>query len=548
MVVGAGSAGCVVARRLSDAGASVCLLEAGGSDRSWKVQMPSAYAYPLASRRYSWMLETEPQAHLDGRRISWPAGRVLGGSSSINGMVYVRGHPLDFEGWQARGAKGWGYADALPYFKRAEARVAGGDAYRGADGPLAISGPTNHSPLFEAFIRAGVEAGYGRTEDPNGFRQDGFGYSEMTVRGGIRESAWRAYLRPVLPRMNLDVVSGVRVDRILLEGTRAAGVQFMRGGQVETVRADREVILSAGAVHTPRLLLLSGIGPADELRALGIAPNHDLPGVGRDLQDHIELYVQFACREPVTLFPYLSLPGKLRAGARWVFTRKGIGATNHAEAGGFIESGPGVGYPDIQFHFVPIAIDYHGNSPVRQHSFQVHVGPTRPTSRGAITLRSADPATGVVIQPNYNATPEDREAMRACVRHTREIMAQPAMARFVDREITPGREARTDAELDAFVRRTAESGYHYAGSCRMGIDEGAVCDPEARVRGLEGLRIADASIMPAVTNGNTNAPTIMIGEKVADHVLGRGMLPPLHLDFHRSGGGPAVREPAETLA
>ena len=533
VVVGAGSAGCVVARRLSDSGASVLLLEAGGSERSWKIQMPSAYAYPLADKRMSWMLETAPQANLDNRKIAWPAGKMLGGSSSINGMVYVRGHALDFEGWKERGAEGWGYADVLPYFKRAENRLHGGNEYRGTGGLLTVTKGINYSPLFNAFVEAGQQAGYGHTEDPNGYRQDGFGLSEMTVKGGVRASTFAAYIRPILPRENLTIVTGARADRLLLEQKRVVGVAYTRNRETCVAKARREVILSAGAVHTPRLLLLSGIGPAAELEALGIEVRHDLPGVGRNLQDHIELYVQFACKKPVTLHRHMSLIGKGMIGAQWFLTKTGICGTNHAEAGGFVCSAPDVDYPDIQFHFVPLAIDYHGYSPVKGDSFQVHVGPTRPTSHGAIKLKSANPADNVHIQPNYNNTEADRKVMRACIRISRKIMAQLAMKDYVDYEISPGPTAVSDADLDAFVRRTAESGYHYAGTCRMGVDKDAVTNPQAQVHGISGLRVADASLMPSLTNGNTNAPSIMIGEKVSDHILGKGMLAPLELEFYR---------------
>ena len=532
IIVGAGSAGCVLARRLSDdASTRVLLIEAGGSDRDLRIQIPSAYAYPLASDRFAWRYATQPQAYLGGRRIAWPVGRVLGGSSSINGMVYVRGHARDFDAWDEAGATGWRYADVLPYFKRAETRVTGADLYRGGDGPLTVSGPTNHTPLFEAFIQSGEEAGYGRTADVNGFRQEGFGPYEMTVKDGVRHSAYAAYVRPIRHRANLTIRPSTLVTRVVFDGARAVGVESTVRGRAEIVRASRETVLCGGAIHSPRLLMLSGVGPADHLSGLGIPVRHDRPGVGQNLQDHLELYVQYTCREPVSLYPYLSLSGKARAAAHWLATRKGILATNHAEAGGFIRSEAGVSYPDIQFHFVPLAIDYHGNSPAGGHSFQVHVGPTRPTSRGAVTLVTADPTQGPHLDPNYGATDADRRAMRACIRLSREVIAQRGLASFAGNEVSPGAQARSDAELDAFISRSAESGYHYAGTCRMGLDADAVVDPQGRVHGIDGLRVADASVMPLLVNGNTNAASIMIGEKVSDHILG-ARLPALDAPVH----------------
>ena len=538
IVVGSGSAGSAMARRLSDdPTCRVLLLEAGGSDSTWKIQMPSAYSYPLADRRYSWCYETEPQPHLQGRRIAWPAGRVLGGSSSINGMVFLRGHPANFDGWAANGAAGWSYAEVLPYFKRAETRIAGANGFRGDSGPMTISPPLWRTPLYDAFVRAGVEAGFAQTDDFNGAAPEGFGPFEMNVKRGVRASTYRAYLRPVRGRANLEVAVGAQVTRIVVAQGRAIAVEYATARGKTRANCDREIVLCAGAIHSPRLLLLSGIGPADELRALGIPVLQDLPGVGRNLQDHLELYVQFNALQPVTLYSHLSLRGKVRIGAEWFLNNSGLGTTNHAEAGALIRRSPASPSPDVQFHFVPMAIDYHGNSPVRGHSFQVHAGPTAQTSVGAITLASADPRAAPRLDPNYLSTDADRSAMRDCVRIAREVMAQPAMRSFAGAEIAPGSAAQSDRDLDEFIQRTAESGYHYGGTCRMGRDSDAVTDEAGRVRGVAGLRVADASIMPRLVNCNTNAASIMIGEKIADHVLGREMLPAADVDVLRQVAG-----------
>ena len=537
LVVGSGSAGAALARRLSDdPGKRVLLLEAGGSEATWKIRMPAAYAYPLGDPRYSWCYQTEPQAHLQGRRIAWPAGRVLGGSSSINGMVYLRGDPSSFDEWAANGAAGWSYADVLPYFKRAETCAAGGNAFRGADGPVGVAAPRWWSPLFEAFVRAGAEAGYPRTTDFNGARSEGFGPFEMTVDRGVRASTYRAYLQPVARRTNLSITTGAAATRVLIRDGRAVGVEYCTAQGMVQSFAD-EVILCAGAIHSPRLLLLSGVGPAAELKALGIEVVHDLPGVGRNLQDHLELYIQFRCLKSVTLYPYLSLPGQVRIGAEWFLNHSGLCTTNHAEAGALIRRSAASTAPDVQLHFVPMAIDYHGKSPVKGHSFQVHAGPTAQTSLGSITLRSSDPRDAPRIDPNYLSTEADRTAMRDCVRLAREVMAQPAMSDFRGAEIAPGESVRSDAALDDFIQRTAESGYHYGGTCRMGNDADAVTDAEGRVHGIAGLRVADASLMPRIVNCNTNAASIMIGEKMADHILGRSMLPPVELA--KTGRAPA---------
>ena len=530
VVVGSGSGGAAVAARLAEAGRSVAVIEAGGSDVGPFIRMPGALSYPMNMARYDWGFSTEPEPELGGRRLACPRGKVLGGSSSINGMVWVRGHAGDFDHWAEAGAEGWGYADVLPYFRRLECWHGGdegGDpAWRGSDGPMHITRGPRDNPLFAAFVEAGRQAGYPVTEDYNGHHQEGFGPMEATIWRGRRWSTAMAYLRPAQRTGRLRLVRA-EARRVVFDGRRAVGVEVLRRGRVEMVRAGAEVVLAASAINTPKLLMLSGVGPADHLTAHGIAVLADRPGVGANLQDHLEVYVQYAARQPVTLWRYWNLPGKAWVGARWLLTGTGPGASNQFEACGFIRSAAGVPYPDIQFHFLPLAVRYDGRAALRGHGFQVHVGPMRSKSRGTVRLRGPDPAAAPEIRFNYMSHPDDWTEFRACLRLTREVMVQPAMAAHVAAEIAPGPGAQEDAALDDFVREHAESAYHPCGTARMGRadDPGAVVDPQGRVIGVEGLRVADSSVFPRIPNGNLNAPTIMVGEKMADHLLGRAPLP-----------------------
>ena len=535
VIVGAGSAGCVLADRLTEGGkTSVCVLEYGGSDRSILIQMPAALSLPMNMKAYNWGYVSEPEPFLNGRRVACPRGKVLGGSSSINGLVYVRGHPLDFEQWEEEGAKGWGYKNVLPYFRRAESFGGGADAWRGGGGPLATAQGVRRNPLYAAFVEAGSQAGYAVSRDLNGERQEGFGALDMTIANGIRASAANAYLRPAMKRANLKVLTHALATRIAFEGRRAAGVHYRRGGREHFLRARREVILSGGAINSPQLLKLSGIGPAAELRAFGIGVVADRPGVGENLQDHLEFTVQAASREPITLYRHTGLVRRALIGAEWLMRGKGLGASNHFESGGFIRSRAGVRYPDIQFHFLPMAVAYDGSALAREHGFQAHVGPMRSKSRGWVRLKSPDPAAPPAIQFNYMSHPDDWIEMRACVRLTREIFAQPAFDRYRGREIQPGATCVSDEAIDDFVRDKVDSAYHPSCSCKMGsrADPSAVVDPETRVIGVEGLRVVDSSIMPSITNGNLNAPTIMIGEKAADMILDRDPLPASNAPFY----------------
>ncbi len=532
IIVGAGSAGCVLANRLTeDADVRVLLLEAGPPDHSLFIHMPSAFAYPLAGTKYNWHYESEPEPYMDGRRMHCPRGHVIGGSSSINGMVYIRGHAFDYDGWAKRpGLEDWSYAHCLPYFKKSETRLKGGDDYRGDAGPLFVTTAACHNPLYRAFIEAGRQAGYPVTDDMNGYQQEGLGVMDRTTYMGRRWSAARAYLRPAQKRGgNIDVLSRCFVTRIVFEGRRAVGVEFARRGKTEILRANREVILSAGAINSPQTLQLSGIGNAGELKKLGIPVVQHLPGVGENLQDHVEAYAQYACKQPITLYGATHPLAKLKIGIEWILTGKGLGGTNHFEAGGFIRSEPGVLHPDLQYHFLPMAVSYDGASATKGHGYQAHIGPMRPTSSGTVKISSLDPGHHPRILFNYMRTEQDRKEMRAGLRLTREIMEQRAFDPFRGAELAPGPAANTDAELDAFVRAKAESAYHPSCTCRMGSDEMAVCDGAGRVHGVEALRVVDASIMPDMISGNLNVPVIMMAEKLADSIRGRSALPPLQV-------------------
>ena len=531
VIIGAGSAGCAIAYRLAEAGKQVLVIEHGGSDAGPFIQMPAALSYPMNMKRYDWGMKSEPEPHLGGRELVTPRGKVIGGSSSINGMIYVRGHACDYDHWAETGAHGWAYADVLPYFKRMEHWHDGGHGgnpdWRGKDGPLHVTRGPRKNPLTRAFVDAGRQAGYPVTGDYNGEQQEGFGPFDATIYKGIRWSAATAYLRPALKRPNCNITRAL-ARKIVIEGGRATGVEVSRGNKIEIIKANKEVIVAASSLNSPKLLMLSGIGPAAHLKEHGIEVVADRPGVGQNLQDHLELYIQQAATKPVSLFAYWNLRGKAKIGLEWLLWKTGLGSSNQFESAGFIRSDAGIKYPDIQFHFLPIAVSYDGKVAPDGHGFQAHVGPMRSKSRGQVTLRSADPADHPKIEFNYMSDPQDWIDFRKCIRLTREIFAKAAFDPFRGREIQPGEAAQSDEALDDFIREHAESAYHPCGTCKMGDadDPMAVVDPETRVIGVAGLRVADSSIFPRVPNGNTNGPSLMVGEKAADHILQRNPLAP----------------------
>ena len=536
IIIGGGSAGCALATRLSaDPANRVLVLEAGRPDYRWDVfiHMPAALTYPIGSRFYDWKYESEPEPHMGGRRVYHARGKVLGGSSSINGMIFQRGNPMDYEKWSSEaGMAGWSYAHCLPYFKRLETTLAGTDRYRGGEGPLILERGPATNPLFQAFFEAGEQAGVPITSDVNGYRQEGFAAFDANRHRGRRLSAARAYLHPVMGRPNLTVTTRAHATRILFDGTRAVGAEYRKGRKLHRVTGN-EVIACGGTINTPQLLMLSGLGPSRHLEGLGIEVVTDLPGVGQNLQDHLEVYIQYASKLPVSLQPHLAAWRKPWIGLQWLL-RRGPGTSNHFEGGAFVRSNDQVAYPNLMLHFLPIAIRYDGSVPAGGHGYQVHVGPMYSDARGSIFLKSADPFDKPGLRFNYLSTPTDRREWVEAVRFVRYVLNQPAFDGFNGGELSPGPEVGTDEEILAWVARDAETALHPCGTAKMGADSLSVVEPDSlRVHGIDGLRVVDASVMPTITNGNIYAPVMMIAERAADMILGRPQLPPEHVEWYR---------------
>jgi choline dehydrogenase len=545
IIVGGGSAGCSLANRLSeDLGNRVLVLEAGRPDYRWDVfiHMPAALTFPIGSRFYDWKYESEPEPYMNDRRIYHARGKVLGGSSSINGMIFQRGNPLDYERWAADPGMGdWDYAHCLPYFKKMETCLAGGDEYRGTQGPLVLERGPATNPLFAAFFEAVQQAGYALTKDVNGYRQEGFAAFDRNIKAGRRFSAARAYLHPVMNRPNLTVRCRAFVTKIVFEGNRAVGVEYSRRGAQATLAKGGQVILCGGSINSPQLLQLSGVGPAALLREHGIEVVADRPGVGENLQDHLEVYVQYSCKQPVSMAPALKWRNRPMIGAQWLFGRTGPGATNHFEGGGFARSNDDVPYPNLMFHFLPIAIRYDGSAPAGGHGYQVHIGPMYSDARGSVRITSADPAVHPALRFNYLSTETDRREWVEAIATARNILGQPALDPFNGGEISPGPSVASDEQVLDWVRRDGETALHPSCTCAMGTGELSVVDPSTmNVHGVDGLKVVDASVMPYVTNGNIYAPVMMIAEKAADLILGNTPLPPAEVEFYRhQPAGPA---------